>query len=149
MANTTSNASNFKIVAGVIAVLLLGAAGLVLLQSQGGGGSSTELAALSQAIPSQADGALRGNAGAFDALDASVKKVASLRRGGAPGRSADWQQLESQASAILAKRAEVEAVTSAAQQMATDAAAVVEGHLLCRGRHGFDFGTLRENGRSL
>ena len=127
MANTTSNASNFKIVAGVIAVLLLGAAGLVLLQSQGDGGSSTELAALSQAIPSQADGALRGNAGAFDALDASVKKVASLRRGGAPGRSADWQQLESQASAILAKRAEVEAVTSAAQQMATDAAAVVGG----------------------
>jgi len=127
MANTTSNASNFKIVAGVIAALLLGAAALVLLQSQGGGGSSTELAALSQAMPSQAERSLRGDAGAFDALDASVKKVASLRRGGAPGSSSDWQQLESQASAILAKRAEVEAVTSAAQQMAADAAAVVAG----------------------
>ena len=127
MASTTSNASTFKIVAGVIAALLLGAAGMVFLQSQGGGGSSTELAALSQAMPSQADGALRGDAGAFDALDASVKKVASLRRGGAPGRSADWQELESQASAILSKRADVEAVTSAGQQMAADAAAVVAG----------------------
>ncbi len=127
MANTTSNASTFKIVAGVIAALLLGAAALVFLQSKGGGGPATELAALSQAMPLQADRALRGDAGAFDALDASVKKVASLRRGGAPGRSGDWQQLESEASAILARRAEVEAVTSSAQQMAADAAAVVEG----------------------
>ncbi len=127
MANTTSNASNFKIVAGVIAVLLLGAAALVFLQSQGGGGASTELAALSQAMPSQADRALRGEAGAFDSLDASVKKVASLRRGGAPGSSADWQQLESRVSAILAKRTEVEAIASAGQQMAVDAATIVAG----------------------
>ncbi len=127
MANRTSNESNFKIVTGVIAVLLLGAAALVFLQSKGGGDSSAELAALSQAIPSQAERALRGDAGAFDALDASVRQVASLRRGGAPGRSADWQQLESRASAILAKRTEVEAVSTAAQQMVVDAAAVVEG----------------------
>ena len=127
MANKTSNESNFKVVAGVIAVLLLGAAAMVFLQSKSGGGSSTELAALSQAMPSQAERALRGDAGAFDALEASARKVASLRRGGAPGRSADWQQLESQASAILAKRTEVEAVTGAAQQMVVGAAAAVEG----------------------
>ncbi len=127
MANTTSNASRFKLVAGVIVALLLGAAALVFLQSKGGGSSSTELAALSQAIPSQAERALRGDAGAFDALDASVRQIASLRRGGAPGSSADWQQLESQASAILAKRTEAEAVSGAARQMVVDAAAVVEG----------------------
>ena len=127
MADKTSNESNFKIVAAVTAVLLLGAAAMVFMQSEGGAGSSTELAALSQAIPSQAERALRGEAGAFDALDASVRNVASLRRGGAPGRSEDWQQLESRASAILAKRSEVEAVTTAAQQMFVDAAAVVEG----------------------
>ncbi|MDJ0748326.1 MAG: methyl-accepting chemotaxis protein [Woeseiaceae bacterium] len=127
MVDKTSNESNFKIVAGVIAALLLGAAAVMFLQSKGGGGSSTELAALSQALPSQAERALRGEAGAFDALDASVKNVASLRRGSSAGRSSDWQQLESGASAILAKRTEVEAVTRAARQMVADAAAVVEG----------------------
>ena len=59
MANTTSNASTFKIVASVIVVLLLGAAAMVFLQSREGGGSSAELAALSQAMPSQAERALR------------------------------------------------------------------------------------------
>ena len=128
MATKTDNASTFKIVAGLIAVLLIAAAGLVYLQSESGGSSSgPELAALSQAIPSQAARALNGEDGAFDQLDASIKKVASLRRGGAPGRSADWQQLESQASAILAKRSDVDAVHTAAKQLLTDATAVLGG----------------------
>ena len=128
MATKTDNASTFKIVAGLIAVLLIAAAGLVYLQSESGGSSSgPELAALSQAIPSQAARALDGEDGAFDQLDASIKKVASLRRGGAPGRSADWQQLESQASAILAKRSDVDAVHTAAKQLLTDATAVLVG----------------------
>jgi len=50
-----------------------------------------------------------------------------LRRGGAPGRSSDWQQLESQASAVLAKRTAVEAVHTAATTLGTDASAVLEG----------------------
>ena len=128
MATKTDNASTFKIVAGLIAVLLIAAAGLVYLQSESVGSSSgPELAALSQAIPSQAARALDGEDGAFDQLDASIKKVASLRRGGAPGRSADWQQLESQASAILAKRSDVDAVHTAAKQLLTDATAVLGG----------------------
>jgi len=128
MATKTDNASTFKIVAGLIAVLLIAAAGLVYLQSESGGSSSgPELAALSQAIPSQAARALDGEDGAFDQLDASIKKVASLRRSGAPGRSADWQQLESQASAILAKRSDVDAVHTAAKQLLTDATAVLGG----------------------
>jgi hypothetical protein len=128
MAKKTDNASTFRIVAGVTAVLLLLAAGFVYLQATDGGDSTApELAALSQAIPSQATRALGGENGAFDQLDTSIRKVASLRRGVSLGRSADWQQLESQASAILAKRSEVEAVNMAAAQAATDAAALVEG----------------------
>src|SRR5210317_2360511 len=128
MANKTDNASTFKLVAGLAALLLLVAGALVYLQATGGGDSAaSELAALSQAIPSQAARALNGENGAFDQLDASVRKVASLRRGVSLGRSADWQQLESHASAILAKRSDVEAVNAAAAQAAADAAAIVEG----------------------
>ena len=128
MANKTDNASTFKIVAGLIAVLLMAAASLTYLQAGSAGSSSgPELAALSQAIPSQAARALDGQDGAFDQLDASIKKVASLRRGGAPGRSTDWQQLESQASAILAKRSEVEAMHAAANQLVADATALLGG----------------------
>jgi len=96
MAKKTNNASTFKIVAGVGALLLIGAAALVFLQAGAGNSGAPELAALSQAIPSQAERALNGEEGAFDQLDASIQKVASLRRGVALGRSADWQQLESQ-----------------------------------------------------
>jgi len=128
MANNTDNASTFKIVAGLAALLLLVAAALVYLQAtEGGNSSAPELAALSQAIPSQAAAALDGAEGAFDRLDASVRKIAALRRGASMGRSADWQQLESQASAILAKREAVEAASSAAAQAGADAAAILEG----------------------
>ncbi len=128
MATKTDNASTFKIVAGLAAFLLIAAAGLVYLQAGSGDSSNVpELAALSQAIPSQAAQAIEGEDGAFDRLDASIKKVASLRRSGAPGRSSDWQQLESQASAVLARRAEFEAVHAAAGQIGVDALAVLEG----------------------
>jgi twitching motility protein PilJ len=128
MATKTDNASTFKIVAGLIGLFLIAAAAFVYLQAQSSDGSSApELAALSQAIPSQAARALDGKDGAFDQLDASVKKIASLRRGGAPGRSADWQQLESQASAILAKRTTVEAVYAATNQLVAGATSVLDG----------------------
>ena len=128
MTTKTDNASTFKIVAGLTALLLIAAAALVYLQATGASGSAqSELAALSQAIPSQAARALGGEDGSFDQLDASIRKVASLRRGVALGRSADWQQLESQASAILAKRAEVEAVHAAAQQIGSDVSTILSG----------------------
>ncbi|MDH3619700.1 MAG: methyl-accepting chemotaxis protein [Gammaproteobacteria bacterium] len=128
MAKKTDNASTFKIVVGLAALLLIAAAALVYLQATGGGNSGApELAALSQAIPSQASRALDGEEGAFDQLDASVRKIASLRRGVALGRSTDWQQLESQASAILAKRSEIEAMHASASSLAAEATAVLEG----------------------
>ena len=126
MANKTENASAFKTVAALIAVCLIAAAALVYLQAGGEGSSTTELAALSQALPAQAARSIQGEDGALDQLDGSVKKIASLRRGGAPGRSADWQQLESRAAAILAMRTELEAVQNAAAQMSADASVILE-----------------------
>ena len=128
MATKTDNASTFKIVAAVTAVLLLAAAALVYLQATSASGSSeSELAALSQALPLQAARALDGEEGAFDQLDSSVQKIASLRRGVSVGRSSDWQELESQASAILSKRTELEAVQAASRELASKAAAILEG----------------------
>ena len=126
MATNTDNASTFKIVTGVAGILLLVAAALVFLQSGSGGGSGSELAALSQAVPSQARRALNGEEGAFGQLDASIRKVSSLRRG-APGRASDWQQFETQAAAILAKRPQLESIYAAARELGTGAQAVLEG----------------------
>jgi twitching motility protein PilJ len=125
MASNIDNSSTFKAVAGFAAFLLVSAAALVYLQSGGGNPATAKLAALSQAIPAQASRALNGDSAAFGELDASVKDVATLRRAGAPGRSSEWQQLESRAAAILAKRTAVDAVTAAASRMATDASSLV------------------------
>jgi len=125
MASKIDNSSTFRAVAGFAAFLLIAAAALIYLQSGGGSPSAPKLAALSQALPAQAARALRGEAGAFDELDSSVKSVASLRRSGAPGRSSEWQQLESRAAAVLAKRTEVDAVLAAASRMGTDAGSLV------------------------
>ncbi len=126
MANKTENASAFKLVAALVALCLVAAAALVYLKSTGGSSSTTELAALSQAVPSQAADALAGDVAALDALDDSIKRIASLRRAGAPGNSGDWQQLESRAAAILAKRGAFEAVHTATTQIGADAAAILE-----------------------
>ena len=127
MAIKTENLSAFRTIASLIAFLLILATALIYLQSGRDGSSATELAALSQAIPAQASRAVAGDPGAFDQLDSSVKKIASLRRGGAPGRSSDWQQLESHTEAILGKRSEIEAVQGAANQVGLDAVAILEG----------------------
>ncbi len=125
MASNIDNSSTFRVAAGFAAFLLVGAAALIYFQS-GGGSSVPRLAALSQAIPAQAARALEGDAGAFDELNQSLNNVAALRRSGAPGRAADWQQLESRAAAILAKRAEVEALLAAERRASTDASSLVE-----------------------
>ena len=125
MASNIDNSSSFKAVAVFAVFLLIGAAALIYLQPGGTDPSAPELAALSQAIPAQASRALNGDANAFDELDTSVKKLKTLRQSGAPGRPSDWQQLESRAETILAKRSEVEAILAAADRMGTDASALV------------------------
>ena len=125
MASNTYNTPTFRAVTVIAVFLLIGAAALIYLQPGGGNPSAPQLAALSQAIPAQALQALNGDTNAFSELDTSVKDVADFREAGAPGRSSDWQQLESQAAAILAKQREVEAVLAAANRMGTDASALV------------------------
>ena len=125
MASNIDDSSSFKAVAFFAVFFLLGAVALIYLQPSGGNPSAPELAALSQAVPAQASRALNGDANAFDELDGSVEKLKTLRQFGAPGRPSDWQQLESRAEAILAKRSEVEAIFAAADSMGTDASALV------------------------
>ncbi len=125
MASNIDDSSSFKAVALFAVFFLFGAAVLIYLQPGGGNPSAPELAALSQAIPAQVSRALNGDANAFDELDGSVEKLKTLRQSGAPGRPSDWQQLESRAETILAKRSEVEAILAAADSMGTDASALV------------------------
>jgi twitching motility protein PilJ len=112
MAKKTDTTNLFRIVALLVALALLAAAGLVYLAPSGGGAASAELAALSQAIPVRTANALAGRNGAFDDLARDLGRMAELRRAsGAPGNAADWQQLESRASAILGRRTAIEAAS--------------------------------------
>ncbi len=126
MAKKTDNTSAFRIVAGLAALFLVAAAALVYLQAGQGSSSAPELAALSQAVPAQAARSLAGRDGAFDELDASIRKIATLRRSAPLGRSSNWQELESGASAILARRSEVEAAQAALSQIGADATSLLE-----------------------
>jgi twitching motility protein PilJ len=110
MAKKTDTTNLFRVLALVAALVLLVAAGLVYMQPSGGGAAQAELAALSQAIPVRTANALAGRDGAFDTLERDLGRMAELRRtSGAPGDAADWQQLESRASAIVGKRTAIEA----------------------------------------
>ena len=129
MANNTDTTSTFQSIAGGIAALLLAAAALSYLQSQGDTSPVAGLAALSQAIPGQAEAAVAGEAGGFDRLGSSLERLAELRKNvgsEAPGNAADWRRLETQAARILASRDEVESVTAAAANVAQASLAVLE-----------------------
>ena len=128
MAKSLDNATTFKIVAGVAALFLLLAAALVYLQAGSGSGGGRELAALSQALPGQAGKALAGDSAAFDQLEQSLQRLAALKRSESPpGRGRDWQQLETRAASIVAKRADVETFAGGVAKGATSASEIVQG----------------------
>ena len=129
MANKADTSTMFRIYALVAAALLIAAAALTFFQGSGGGAQSTELAALSQALPGQAAAAIDGTPGGFDKLDASLTRLASLRRSAGasiPGSSSQWQQLESRAGAIVAKRADIEALAAATSNIQSATASILE-----------------------
>jgi len=129
MAKKADTFSMFRVVASLTVVFLIIAAVLAYFQSTGGNSQLTQLAALSQAIPNQASAALDGADGSFNRLDSSLKRLAQLRRSAGsavPGSSSDWQQLESRAAAIVAKRADVEALADAAMNIESSVAAILE-----------------------
>jgi twitching motility protein PilJ len=129
MANKADTSSIFRIVASLTALSLIVAAALAYFQGTGGNPQAAQLAALSQAIPNQAMAALGGAAGGFDKLDASLKRLAQLRRSAGsavPGSSAQWQRLESHAAAIVAKRADIETLVDATTSIDASVTSILE-----------------------
>jgi twitching motility protein PilJ len=127
MARDTNISNLFRSVAAATALMLIAAAALTWMRGGGGSSDTAELAALSQALPAQADAAIHGREGAFAKLDASAKRLAALQAdaGVAPGSSAQWQRLENGAATVLARRADVEVLTEAGGKVAADARAML------------------------
>ena len=130
MAIETDNASTFRVIAGILAILMIVAAGLIYLQSgtdDGPASDSAVLAAVSQSIPLHANAAIAGEAGAFDALATDLQRLTETRRGASlPGGAAAWDGLERNAGEILARRSDVETVTAAATAIDQRMPAIIE-----------------------
>ena len=122
MADKTHTSTAFRIVALVIALALIAAGGLVFLQS--GSSPSTALAAISQALPKQANDALMGEGGGFPALQDSVTQLDELGGVGA-GSTADWRELSTRAESILGRRTDVEALNTASAGISATAAEIL------------------------
>lgn len=128
MANKAKTASTFRTLALIATAFLLVAAALVYF-GKGSGGSGAELAVLSQSVPERAGAAVAGEAGAFDVLDADVRRLERLRdeAGGAvPGSAADWRRLDSEANAILSAREDVESYHAALTMIADRADVILQ-----------------------
>ncbi len=124
MADKTYTSNAFRVVALLIALALIAASGLVYLQS--GASPATALAAISQVLPQQANDALRGEEDGFSTLANSVARLDELASGAAaPGSSANWRELSTRAESILGRRADVEALNTAAAGIAGSASEVL------------------------
>jgi twitching motility protein PilJ len=128
MAKTTDTSTVFRILTIITVFALLVAAALVFLGAPRSAPFNPELAALSQAIPGRAERALAGAKGGYAALDASLRRLSEVRRGGAavPGNADDWAKLEADASTILAAREPVQVLQAAGGTVATQAGTLLE-----------------------
>jgi twitching motility protein PilJ len=120
MANKSTSSSPFRVLALLLALILIAAASIGYMQtgrSSGSGSGAAELAALSQAIPRYAAAAVSGEAGAMARLETSVKRLAELQSAaassGQPGAAGTWRELDQQARAILQRRGEIETIGAA------------------------------------
>ena len=121
MARNTDKSSAFTILVLLLGLSLLATLGILYQQSSSSGssdGTGVALAAVSQAIPLHARAAVSGDADGFPKLENDLQRLASLRRAasslGMPGGTEAWDDLNRHAQAILAKRAAIESVGSAA-----------------------------------
>ncbi len=120
MADKTNTSTAFRLVALVIALALIVASGLVYMQS--GASPSTALAAISQALPKQANDALLGEGAGFAALADSVSQLDELNASTAgAGSAADWRELSTRAESILGRRTDIEALNTAASGISATA----------------------------
>jgi len=115
MAQSTSK--TFSILTALMALLLLGTAGVLLQQSRdGGGNTNAAIAALSQALPRHAASAVGGAVQGFDQFDRDVKRLSTMMQsngGNLPGRRELWQSLENSARAVLGHRENFEGLYAA------------------------------------
>ncbi len=117
---TESNLKS-RLVPGLAALILLclvGAAALTWRARDAAprAAPSGELALLVQRMPFEAQNALRGDLGAFDALASSGRRLATLRAGLSDSKLAadpDWSRFASATAAVAAGRPAVEAVVAA------------------------------------
>ena len=122
MAQITDKSSAFTILASALAVSLLAAAAVLFLQAgnrSDGDGSAAALAAISQAIPLQAAGAVAGDGEAFNRLESGINRLVSLRNNTSslalPGGAGAWDDLERHARAVMGHRGDVETIIAAAR----------------------------------
>jgi twitching motility protein PilJ len=120
MPRKTDKSSAFTVLASLLAVSLIAVAGITYVESSGSetsGRGAAAFAAISQAIPLHAMTALRGGADGFSRLESDLQKLSGLRGSssaiGLPGGAAPWDALQGHAEAILARRGDIEAITTA------------------------------------
>jgi twitching motility protein PilJ len=124
MAKSNQTSSTLRTVAMFGAAVLVAAAALVYLNGSAGPDTS-ELATLSQSLPSQARAALVGEDGAYDRLARDQQRLSSLRRQLASvveGRESDWQALESGLQSLTANRQVLESAALASVELGEAAA---------------------------
>lgn len=134
MARTTYKSSAYNIVAVLLAITLLAAAGVVYLEARNSGDAGNNgaaaFAAVSQAIPLHASSAVTGVSDAFARLEGDIRTLSNLRRDSSasslPGGAAPWDSLQRHAAAIVAKRADIDAITTAAAAVEAQMPAVLE-----------------------
>jgi len=115
MAENSKNSTTFTAVTAVLVVLIMAAAALMYLQPgkvDGGDARQLMLTALAQGIPLHASDAIAGGAAEFDRLEADLNVLRPIR-GSASGDRKQWDQLTQGASAILERRASLQAINSA------------------------------------
>ncbi len=133
MVRNSEKSSTFGVVALLLALLVLATAGILYLRSAGSGaadGAGAALAATSQAIVLHAGAALHGDSDGFSRLQDDVQRLTRLRRGSSsaalPGRAAAWDELNTHAQAILAKRDDVESIHAASAFVSQHMAALLD-----------------------
>lgn len=120
MARIIDRSSAFTVLALLLGLSLLATLGILYKQSSSGSsdGTGAALAALSQVIPLHAAAAVRGDTDGFTKLENDLRRLENLRRSsaslGMPGGAAAWDELNRHAQAVLAKRAAIESIVSAA-----------------------------------
>lgn len=133
MARNSERSSAFSVSALLLGLAILATAAILYLRPEGANssdGTNAALAAASQAIALHSSDALRSVSSGFPRLQDDVQRLENLLRrppsGGLPGGTASWNDLLGHARAILAKRADVESVSTALRDVSRQLPTMLE-----------------------